>query len=501
MNVIDLSTAYDLLWADLPGIFSMGLVALAGLVLVVYDAFRSNAPEIPWMAVAALGAAIVWEVFTLGGAPDTAMFGMVRTGGFAAFINIIILASGLLSIVLSVPYLSRIKHGYGEVYALILFAIVGMILLGTANSLVAIFVGLETMSICLYILTGLVREDEGAIESALKYFLLGAFSTGFFLYGIALLYGSTGTMYLPLMAEGLLLSGRTLMFWAGVALLFIGFMFKVSAAPFHMWTPDVYQGAPTTLTGFMSTASKASAFAALILVLFYALPPERWRLVLAVIAVITMVVGNVLALSQPNVKRMLAYSSIAHGGYIFVGLASGTAAGYSGAMFYLLVYTLMNIGAFGVMALLEWDGKEGRAQTLDSLAGVGLRKPLLGVTMGVFMFSLIGFPPLGGFWGKYAVFAPAVGAGLTWLVIIAVLMSAVSAYYYLRVLFVFFMQDAADTAEAANVKARAFPVPASAAAVLVLCAALLLVLGVLPGSTLELASSFFLEAGRMAAMP
>src|SRR5690606_29140231 len=196
--------------------------------------------------------------------------------------------------------------------------------------------------------------------------------------------------------------------------------------------PDVYQGAPTTLTGYMSTASKAAAFAALILVLHYALPPERWRTVLAVIAVITMVLGNVLAIAQPNVKRMLAYSSIAHGGYLLVGLAAGTSAACAGALYYLLVYTLMNIGAFGVMAVLEWDDTAGRSQTLDSLAGVGLRKPLLGVTMGFFMFSLTGFPPLGGFLGKYAIFAPAIDAGLTWLVIIAVLASAVSAYYYLR---------------------------------------------------------------------
>jgi NADH-quinone oxidoreductase subunit N len=220
----------------------------------------------------------------------------------------------------------------------------------------------------------------------------------------------------------------------------IGFFFKVSAAPFHMWTPDVYQGAPTTLTGFMSTTSKTAAFSALILVLFFALPVERWTLVFAVIAVITMIVGNIVALAQANVKRMLAYSSIAHAGYVLVGLAAGTTEAYAGALYYLLVYTLMNVGAFGVMALVEWDGKAGQEQTLDSLSGVGLRRPVLGVTMGFFMFSLTGFPPLGGFLGKYAIFAPAIDAGLTWLVIIAVLASAISAYYYLRVLYVFFMR-------------------------------------------------------------
>src|SRR5690606_23154092 len=291
------------------------------------------------------------------------------------------------------------------------------------------------------------------------------------------------------------------LFWAGVGLLLIGFLFKVSAVPFHMWTPDVYQGAPTTLTGYMSTTSKAAAFAALILVLFFAVPEERWSLALAVVAVITMVLGNVLAIAQANVKRMLAYSSIAHAGYMLVGVAAGTAAAYSGALYYLLVYTLMNIGAFGVMAFLEWDGKAGREQTLDSLAGVGLRRPILGVTMGFFMFSLTGFPPLGGFLGKYAIFAPAIDAGLTWLVIIAVLASAVSAYYYLRVLYVFFMRSPQDVPEATHVAGLSMPVTRPTAAVLVACAVLLLAMGVLPG-LLDVTISLFPDGlTEMAVMP
>lgn len=498
---MDLSQAYSTLGGDLVGTFSLVLTALVGLVVVVYDAFRNDARAIPWLTAAALAVAMVLELPRLAAAPGTAFYGMVRTGGFAAFVNLIILGSGLLSIFLAEPYLRRIRRAYGEVYALLLFATAGAILLGTANNLVTVFVGLETMSICLYVLTGLVREDEGAMESALKYFLLGAFSTGFFLYGIALLYGATGTMYLTEMVAGLALTGSTELFWAGVALLLIGFLFKVSAVPFHMWTPDVYQGAPTPLTGYMSTASKAAAFASLILVLSSALPPERWRLALAVVAAVTMVVGNVLALAQSNVKRMLAYSSIAHAGYVLTGLAAGTAAGYGGALFYLLVYALMNVGAFGVMALLEWDGKEGRVQTLDSLAGVGYRRPLLGVVMGFFMFSLTGFPPLGGFLGKYAVFAPAIDAGLTWLVLLGVLASALSAYYYLRVLFVFWMRSPDEEPAAAAAQQAAFAVPRGAAAVLVVCAALLLVLGVVP-ALIDVAASLFpaFEAG-VAAVP
>ncbi len=497
---IELSQAYDAFLGDMGRTSSLVLVTIVGLLLVVWDAFRNNAREIPWLAGTALALGIVIELFRLDVEAGTAFYGMVRTGGYAAFVNIIILASGLLTVVLSGPYLQRVEHAHGEVYALILFATVGMITLGTANNLVTVFVGLETMSIALYIMTGLIREDLGSSESALKYFLLGAFSTGFFLYGIALLYGATGTMYLPEMAAGIDETGFNVLFWAGVALLLIGFFFKVSAAPFHMWTPDVYQGAPTTLAGYMSTSSKAAAFASLILILYYAVPAERWGLVLAVIAVITMVIGNLLAISQANVKRMLAYSSVAHGGYVLVGLAAGTAAAYAGALYYLLVYSLMNIGAFGVMSLLEWDGKGGREQTLDSLAGVGLRKPLLGVTMGFFMFSLTGFPPLGGFLGKYAIFAPAIDAGYTWLVVVGVLASAVSAFYYLRVLYVFFMQAPEEVPAAHAVGGRAFPVPLSSAAVLVVCAAALLALGILPG-LLEVTASFFQDAAAVASMP
>jgi NADH-quinone oxidoreductase subunit N len=495
---MDLSTAYNTLLADLGDGFSMVVLTLVGLVLVVWDAFKNDAPALPWVAGISLAACMVWEAFHLGTVADTAFFGMVRTGTFAAFINLVILGSALGTIVLVAPYLKRIEHAYGEVYALILFATVGMILLATANNLVSIFVGLETMSIALYIMTGLVREDEGATESALKYFLLGAFSTGFFLYGIALLYGATGTMYLPEMAAGFAANDGEIMFWAGVALLFIGFMFKVSATPFHMWTPDVYQGAPTPLTGYMSTASKASAFASLILVLYYALAPiivGRWTLVLALVALVTMVLGNFMALVQNNVKRMLAYSSIAHAGYVLVGLAAGTNDGFSGALYYLLIYSLMNVGAFGVMALLEWDGKEGREQTIDSLAGVGFRRPLLGVSMGVFMFSLTGFPPLAGFFGKLAVFAPAIEAGLTWLVIVGVLASVLSAYYYLRVLFVFWMKSPDESP--AEVQRAAFPVPTGSAAVVVVCAVLLVVIGFIP-DVREVASLFFEQASTMA---
>ncbi|PSQ95689.1 MAG: NADH-quinone oxidoreductase subunit N [Bacteroidetes bacterium SW_9_63_38] len=498
---MDLANAYSALAADLPAVFSMGLIGVVGLVMVLIDSFRNNHPSIPWLGAGAMAIATIWEFFHLGAPQGTAFFETIRTGGYAAFVNLIIVLTGLASILLSNPYLSRLKRDYGEAYALIMYATVGMLLLGAANDMISIFLGLETMSVCLYVLTGLVREDEGAVESALKYFLLGAFSTGFFLYGIALMYGATGTMVLPAMAEAELATATNqLLFWGGLALFLVGFFFKVSAAPFHMWTPDVYQGAPTPLTGYMATASKAAAFGALILVLYHAVPGGEATLVLAVIALLTMVVGNVMALAQTNVKRLLAYSSIAHAGYMLVGLAAGTSAGYSGALFYLLVYAVMNIGAFGVMGMLEWDGQQGRTQTLDSLAGVGEQRPVLATTMSVFMFSLIGFPPLGGFIGKYAVFAPAVDAGLTGLVVAGVLMSALSAYYYLRVIYVFWMQAPEDV-EAEGFTEAALPqVTPTAMGTLVVCAVSLLVLGVFFGGVLETTSAFF-ETTAMAATP
>ncbi|MBT8398834.1 MAG: NADH-quinone oxidoreductase subunit N [Rhodothermia bacterium] len=491
---MDLTGAYASLGSDLGNAFSLVLLSVVGLVMVVWDSLRNDHRAIPWIGVAASVLAISFELLRMPGPAEKIFYGLMWAGGYASFVNIIILAATAFTLAISVHYLDRIGHNYGEVYSLVVFASAGMIVLGSANSLITVFVGLETMSICLYILTGLVRTEEGSVESALKYFLLGAFSTGFFLYGIALLYAATGTLYLDEMPAALAGgAGSEVLLWGGVGLLFIGFLFKVSAAPFHMWTPDVYQGAPTTLTGYMSTASKASAFAALVLVVYHALPAERWMLVLAIVAAATMILGNVVAIAQSNVKRMLAYSSIAHAGYVLVGIAAGTTAGYSGALFYLLVYTLMNIGAFGVMAALEWDGHVGQKQDLDSLAGIGYRKPLLGVSMGFFMFSLTGFPPLGGFIGKYAVFAPAIDAGLTWLVIVGLLTSAASAYYYLRVLYVFWMKSPEEEAAPALDQLMASPLSMSTSVVLVVCAGLLLVLGIYPG-VLESTTLFFSDS-------
>ncbi|MBC13925.1 NADH-quinone oxidoreductase subunit N [Rubrivirga sp. SAORIC476] len=477
--------------ADLASTGPILLVAALGVFVVVLDAFRNDDAAIPWIAGLGMAVAAGFQMLAIGEG-RTAFDGQVFVGGPAAVANVIILIGAIASVALTVPYLSRIGRNYGEVHALILFATAGMMTLASAGSLVTLFVGLETMSVCLYVLTGLVREESTANESALKYFLLGAFSTGFFLYGLALLYGATGTMDLTGLAAGLEETGRNGLFLAGVGLLLVGFFFKVSAVPFHMWTPDVYQGAPTALTAFMSTASKAATFVALAVVLSRALPPElvggTVQLVLVIVAAVTMVGGNVVALMQTNVKRMLAYSSVAHAGYILAGLAAGSAEGYGGALFYLLAYTLMNLGAFGVMGALEWDAEQGADQDLDSLAGIGYRKPFLGVAMGVFMFALTGFPPLAGFIGKYLVFAAAVRADLTWLAVLGVLASVVSGYYYLRVLVVMWMKSPDDAPENAKL---AFPVSRGTGAVIVVCGIALLLLGILPSHIIDVTLAAF----------
>ncbi len=482
---------YDSFLADLAATAPILMVAGLGVLVVLLDAFRNDDAVIPWIAGIGMTAAAVMQVFWIGD-PGTAFEGQVFVGGAAAIANIIVLIGAVASLVLTVPYLSRLGRNYGEVHALILFATAGMMTLASAGSLITLFVGLETMSVCLYVLTGLVREESTANESALKYFLLGAFSTGFFLYGLALLYGATGTMQLDLLMVGLEATGRTGLFLAGLGLLLVGFFFKVSAVPFHMWTPDVYQGAPTSLTAFMSTASKAATFAALAVVLSRALSPEMVQgavqVTLAIVAAVTMVAGNVLALVQTNVKRMLAYSSVAHAGYILAGLAAGSAVGYGGALFYLLAYTLMNVGAFGVMGALEWDGEQGADQTLDSLAGIGYRKPFLGVAMGVFMFALTGFPPFAGFIGKVQVFSAAVRADLTWLAILGVLASVISGVYYLRVLVVMWMKSPDEAPDNAR---QAFPVGRATALVVGACALALLVLGMLPGGFIEMTTDVF----------
>lgn len=412
--------------AFLPGV----ITGIAGLIAILIDSYKNDHGAIYGLTVVSLVAGLVLSINSMFGPVGEAFSGMITYGGVSAFGNTIVLFGSLFCVLISREYLTAIDHDYGEVYAMMLFATAGMLGLASANNLIMIFIGLETMSICLYVLAGLIKERKTGAEASLKYFLLGAFSTGFLLYGMALIYGATGSLYLPEIADA---ASSNLLFIAGAGLLLVGFFFKISAVPFHMWTPDVYQGTPTTLTAYMATASKSATFVALILVLSKMIPQEtaQWSEVIKVISIITMILGNIVALVQDNIKRMLAYSSIAHAGYLLVGLAAGTPEGYSAVLFYLLAYTIMNVGAFGVVAYYE------RQQGLDftdinNYAGLGFKQPLMGVLLSFFLFSLAGIPPFVGFIGKYMVFAAAVDAGMIALAIIGVLASAASIYYYLR---------------------------------------------------------------------
>lgn len=423
--------------AFLPGI----VVAVAGLVVIILEALKKSAAGIYVITVGAVAAALFIAIRSLFGDTGTAFSGMISYGGVAAFGTVIVLLGSFFSVVISREYLSELDLHNGEVYGMILFSIVGMLGLAVSNDLITLFISLETMSICLYVLAGLMRARKTGAEAALKYFLLGAFSTGFFLYGIALIYGATGATNLVEVAAS---ADGSLLFIAGTGLLVAGIFFKLGAVPFHMWIPDVYQGTPTTLTAFMATAAKSATFVAFILVLIRMIPVAEsadWQTLLSTISIITMIVGNLIALAQDNVKRMLAYSSIAHVGYLMVGLAAGTSAGYSGVLYYLFAYTLMNVGAFGVIAYYERNHGLDFTE-IDSYAGLGFKMPVMGVMLSVFLFSLAGIPPMVGFAGKYYVFAAAVNAGMIPLAIVGVLASAASVYYYLRVMVFLYFKEA-----------------------------------------------------------
>jgi len=350
---------------------------------------------------------------------------------------VIFLVAAGLAVLISDQYMSREDCNHGELYPLILFTTVGMMLMASGTDLMTIFLGLELMSISLYVLAGFNRNNIKSNEAGMKYFLLGAFSTGFLLYGMALIYGTTGTTKIAKIASVIALSGgptANTMLLIGMFLMLTGFLFKIAAVPFHMWTPDVYEGAPTPMTAFMSAGPKAAGFAAMLRLLLVAFPVMKaeWADLLWILAVLTMTVGNFTALRQDNIKRMLAYSSIAHAGYALVGFVAANATGTSGILFYMLSYAFMNIGAFAVIILV---GKQGEPNgTVMDFAGLGQKRPLLAATMALFLFSLAGMPPTAGFIGKFYLFSGAIQEGYIWLAIIGVLNSAASVYYYLRVM-------------------------------------------------------------------
>jgi NADH-quinone oxidoreductase subunit N len=441
--------------ADMNAILPLAFLMGWACILLLVDLFIPPGRKAwtAFLAALGLGFSLALVILQMPAGPQSAFGGMVSVDGFALFLQVVFLISGLAGIALAYDYLHRMEIDRGEFYTLLLFSIGGMMSMAMANDLIMVFLSLEWLSIPLYILAAFARPRLDSEEAGLKYFLLGAYSGGFVMYGIALVFGATGTTNLT----GVLgvvdsLNANLPMLLVGAALILIGLGFKVSAVPFHMWTPDVYHGAPTPVTGFMSVAAKAGGFAALLRVFVVALPalgdylmPVLWSL-----AALTMFLGNFAAIAQSNIKRMLAYSSIAHAGYILMALVTYSKPGLAAdsvasALFYLVAYAFTSFGAWAVVIALEQNRREGQITnsgiTLDDYAGMGRRNPVLAAAMTVFMLSFTGVPPTLGFVGKFYLFRTAIEGGLVGLALIGVLTSLVSAYYYLRVVVIMYMRE------------------------------------------------------------
>ena len=470
--------------SDLDALVPMLCITLTALATMGTEAFRGRNERLPigWWGLiglggAALSAALLWNRNVEG-------FDVIVADNFGLFVTFILIIVGALTIMFSSQIVYRDDMPPGEYYALVLCGIVGMIMMATATDLLVIFIALEILSLAVYVLTGIRRDNPRGTEAAFKYFLLGAFSSAFFLYGIAFTYGVTGSTRLE--AVGSFLSAQALsdspMILMALGLLLVGFAFKISAVPFHMWTPDAYEGAPAIVTGFMSTGVKVAAFAAFTRVFLSAFEPfsSDWAPLVAVLAAATMILGTVVGVAQSNLKRMLAYSSIAHGGYLLVGLVAANQVGKAAILFYLLAYSVTNLAAFGVIALL--GSRERDNDELRDYAGLWHTRPALAALMTVCLLSLGGLPPTAGFIGKWYIFSAAVSAGYYWLAIIGVLTSVISVFFYLRVVVMMYMAD----------REGALPLPVVVTrvgmAALTVAIVAIFYLGVLPTQVLNLAA-------------
>ncbi len=496
--MIDFSAQSHYLLALLPET----VLSAAAILLLLGDVWQRGSDSRQsgsWTGIfslVAIGVAIAANVLlSTFEVPDR--HGMIAVDGFRITVNFLLLGIAFLAILYASDYLDREELRIGEFYALLLLAAVGMMVLAAARDLIVVFLGLELMSIAIYVLVCLRRGDPRATEAALKYFLMGAFASGFLLYGIALLFGATGGTNLALVSAEVVrgVENGNLILFAGVGMLIIGFGFKISAVPFHMWTPDAYEGAPTPVTGFMAAGVKVAAFAALVRIIGVQLAPAEsvWTAALWWLALLSMIIPNLIALAQDNVKRMLAYSSIAHAGYILVAVVSANELGVAAIVFYLAVYGLMTLGAFGVVYVV--GGKGDTNLHLSDYRGLGWRRPFLGFVLVVFLLSLAGFPPTGGFVGKLYILRAALDAGQVALAVTLVLTSLISYYYYLRVVWKMYFEEMPDAAPVPAAPGRSFRLAAAVSAAGVLVA------GLLPGYAIRSIETATADLGSIAQRP
>jgi NADH-quinone oxidoreductase subunit N len=465
-------------------IVPMLCVTLAALAVMGAEAFRAKGESLPLGGLGIVGLVGAGISATLLWNRNAASFGVVVADNFGLFVTLVLVIVGVLTIMFSSPVLPRDGLPKGDYYALVLFSIVGMIMMATANDLLVVFIALEVLSLAVYVLTGITRDDRRATEAAFKYFLLGAFSSAFFLYGIAFTYGLAGSTRLD--RVGAYLAAQSMsdnpLILIALGLLLVGFAFKISAVPFHMWTPDAYEGAPAIVTGFMSTGVKAAAFAAFARVFLSTFEPFSgdWAPIVWILAALTMILGTVVGVAQSNLKRMLAYSSIAHGGYLLVGLVAANQVGKAAILFYLLAYAITNLAAFGVIALL--GSRDRPNDELRDYAGLWHTHPALAALMTVCLLSLGGLPPTVGFIGKWYIFSAAVSSGYYGLAVIGVLTSVVSVFFYLRVVVMMYMAD--------RDRARAVPERVAGVGMAALAVAIfaIIYLGVLPTRVLNMAA-------------
>ena len=467
--------------SDLAGITPEIILTLTAICVLSLEMIRISKASIS-LSISTLGIVAAGTVIFQGtGYPDLLFGGMLKINLFSIFFDLLYLAIGLTILLFSPRYLEKKGSEYrGEYPALIIFSIIGMMLMTRANDLLILFLGLELLSLSLYVLVGFLQHNLHSNEAGLKYLLLGAFSTGFFLFGAALTYGATGTtnyneIALAVSSESIL---SNVYLSLGIGLLLIGFAFKVALVPFHLWSPDVYQGAPTLVTGFLCTAPKAAGFGALIKLFVTAFPEvyPNWENLFWILAALTMTIGNISALVQSNVKRMLAFSSVSHAGYLVLGVLVYNWVGISAVLFYIVVYSAMNLGAFSIIAIVENDDT---GMTFKDYRGLSSKHPWLSISMGIFMVSLAGFPPTAGFIAKYGLLSAAAENNYIWIVVIAVLNTILSAYYYLRLIINMYMKDEGDTIN---------PKYAAINQVFVsLLAIIILLLGITPGFLLTIA--------------